>query len=131
MLAICTILATLPGVALDVGRGSDPVPKERSVRKMTVLGAFLLLVAGLVASPAAAFAVPAGSPHQVVDLGDGYLAEAVAAAQADVATSRDDEPDELAATGSTSAIGFTLIAVALVGGGVTLTMLRRKGALGS
>lgn len=41
------------------------------------------------------------------------------------------EPDELAATGSSTAIGVTLIALALVGGGVTLIVLRRKGVLGS
>jgi LPXTG-motif cell wall-anchored protein len=40
-------------------------------------------------------------------------------------------PDELAATGASTAIGFTLIALALVGGGVTLIVLRRKGVLGS
>lgn len=42
-----------------------------------------------------------------------------------------DEPEELAATGASTVIGFTLIALALVGGGVTLIVLRRKGALGS
>lgn len=42
-----------------------------------------------------------------------------------------EEPDELAATGASTAIGFTLIALALVGGGVTLIVLRRKGVLGS
>lgn len=42
-----------------------------------------------------------------------------------------EEPGELAATGASTAIGFTLIALALVGGGVTLIVLRRKGVLGS
>jgi LPXTG-motif cell wall-anchored protein len=42
-----------------------------------------------------------------------------------------DGPGELAATGASTAIGFTLIALALVGGGVTLIVLRRKGVLGS
>lgn len=42
-----------------------------------------------------------------------------------------EEPDVLAATGASTVVGFTLIALALVGGGVTLLMLRRKGALGS
>jgi len=98
------------------------------VRKMTVLGALLLLAAGLVASPAAAFAVPAGSTNLVPQLSQGSLVEAVPTDQGDVATSP-DESDEVA-TGQTSALGFALIATALVGGGVTLTMLRRKGALG-
>jgi LPXTG-motif cell wall-anchored protein len=47
------------------------------------------------------------------------------------ATPSADEPGELAATGASTAIGFTLIALALVGGGVTLIVLRRKGVLGS
>ncbi|MDR7384006.1 LPXTG cell wall anchor domain-containing protein [Promicromonospora iranensis] len=42
-----------------------------------------------------------------------------------------DAPGVLAATGASTAIGFTLIALALVGGGVTLIVLRRKGVLGS
>ncbi|MFD6448673.1 LPXTG cell wall anchor domain-containing protein [Promicromonospora sp. NPDC060204] len=42
-----------------------------------------------------------------------------------------EEPGELAATGASTVIGFTLIALALVGGGVTLLVLRRKGALSS
>jgi hypothetical protein len=42
-----------------------------------------------------------------------------------------DGPGVLAATGASTAIGFTLIALALVGGGVTLIVLRRKGVLGS
>jgi hypothetical protein len=42
-----------------------------------------------------------------------------------------DEPEVLAATGASTAIGITLIALALVGGGVTLIVLRRKGVLGS
>ncbi|WP_454859884.1 LPXTG cell wall anchor domain-containing protein [Promicromonospora soli] len=41
------------------------------------------------------------------------------------------EPPVLAATGASTAIGFTLIALALVGGGVTLLVLRRKGVLGN
>lgn len=47
------------------------------------------------------------------------------------ATPSAEEPGELAATGASTAIGFTLIALALVGGGVTLIVLRRKGVLGS
>jgi hypothetical protein len=42
-----------------------------------------------------------------------------------------DQPEVLAATGASTAIGITLIALALVGGGVTLIVLRRKGVLGS
>lgn len=42
-----------------------------------------------------------------------------------------EEPPVLAATGASTAIGFSLIALALVGGGATLIVLRRKGVLGS
>lgn len=49
----------------------------------------------------------------------------------DDATTAEEEPEVLAATGASTAIGFTLIALALVGGGVTLIVLRRKGVLGS
>ena len=42
-----------------------------------------------------------------------------------------DEPPVLAATGASTAVGFALIALALVGGGATLIVLRRKGVLGS
>ncbi|WP_460886144.1 hypothetical protein [Promicromonospora xylanilytica] len=42
-----------------------------------------------------------------------------------------EEPEVLAATGNSTAVGITLIALALVGGGVTLIVLRRKGVLGS
>lgn len=42
-----------------------------------------------------------------------------------------DQPEVLAATGASTAIGITLIALALVGGGATLIVLRRKGVLGS
>ncbi|MFJ3405785.1 hypothetical protein [Promicromonospora sp. NPDC090134] len=42
-----------------------------------------------------------------------------------------EEPEVLAATGASTVVGFTLIALALVGGGVTLIVLRRKGVLGS
>ncbi|MFD2793324.1 hypothetical protein ACFS27_07155 [Promicromonospora vindobonensis] len=42
-----------------------------------------------------------------------------------------EAPGALAATGASTVIGFTLIALALVGGGVTLIVLRRKGVLGS
>lgn len=42
-----------------------------------------------------------------------------------------DTPGVLAATGASTAVGITLIALALVGGGVTLIVLRRKGVLGS
>lgn len=109
------------------------------MRKMTVMGASALLAAGLVASPGAALATPvltASSDHgQNVDGGhfadEAYLVDAAAVEEADAVPSVEDEPDELAATGATSAIGFALIAVALIGGGVTLAVLRRKGALGS
>jgi hypothetical protein len=47
------------------------------------------------------------------------------------ATTAPEEPEVLAATGASTAIGITLIALALVGGGVTLIALRRKGVLGS
>ncbi len=52
-------------------------------------------------------------------------------AEASAAPVDEDEPEVLAATGASTAIGFTLIALALVGGGVTLIVLRRKGVLGS
>ncbi|GAA4686447.1 hypothetical protein [Promicromonospora umidemergens] len=42
-----------------------------------------------------------------------------------------EAPGVLASTGASTVIGFTLIALALVGGGVTLIVLRRKGVLGS
>ena len=42
-----------------------------------------------------------------------------------------EAPGVLAATGASTVIGFTLIALALVGGGATLIVLRRKGVLGS
>lgn len=69
---------------------------------------------------------PAVEP--TVDTPDGE-----SAAPVDEATTAPsaEEPDELAATGASTAIGFTLIALALVGGGVTLIVLRRKGVLGS
>lgn len=52
-------------------------------------------------------------------------------AEASAAPVDGEEPEVLAATGASTVIGFTLIALALVGGGVTLIVLRRKGALGS
>lgn len=54
-----------------MGTETTPVSKERSVRKMTVLGASALLVAGLMTSPAAAFAAPvAGAPAAITPSGD-------------------------------------------------------------
>jgi LPXTG-motif cell wall-anchored protein len=60
--------------------------------------------------------------------GDGST---VPAGEGEATTAPSEEPGELAATGASTAIGFTLIALALVGGGVTLIVLRRKGVLGS
>ncbi|WP_369375691.1 LPXTG cell wall anchor domain-containing protein [Promicromonospora sp. Populi] len=95
---------------------------------MTVMGASALLAAGLVASPGAALATPLSTASdQRLSVDIGYLADAVNPVEADVAPSVEDEREELAATGTSSAIGFALIAIALVGGGVTLTVLRRKG----
>jgi LPXTG-motif cell wall-anchored protein len=101
------------------------------VRKMTVMGASALLVAGLVASPAVAFAAPAlaASPNAVPLSGADLVELAFPGAPSDVLPASQEEPDELAATGASSVIGFTLIAVALVGGGTTLMVLRRQGAL--
>jgi LPXTG-motif cell wall-anchored protein len=234
------------------GTGPTPVSKERSVRKITVLGASALLVAGLMVSPAAAFAAPVltdtedfldgvkvcegydsgkidteGDPESVTfeapagELISGYCVKAGSTKQGEDdggayfvtlddpapsvtitypwgggravshyavqyvdgtieptpsptpsvpsdeptdepsgtptpsamptedGTEPTDEPDALgedvdatpspsateppvlAATGASTAIGFTLIALALVGGGVTLIVLRRKGVLGS
>jgi LPXTG-motif cell wall-anchored protein len=233
-----------------LGTRQIPVSKERSVRKMTVLGASALLVAGLMGSPAAAFAAPiAGAPVAATPSGGestcpkdgkvdvqgeqttlevtaepgylitGYCVKAGSDKQGDgpfdavvdppaatvtishpsgkaishytlvtikaeptpepspsepsqepsvvpsgepsegssgtpsepaveptagtpddestvpageaTTTPSAEEPGELAATGASTAIGFTLIALALVGGGVTLIVLRRKGVLGS
>ncbi|MGI5188088.1 LPXTG cell wall anchor domain-containing protein [Promicromonospora sp. CA-289599] len=55
----------------------------------------------------------------------------VPAGEGEATSAPSEEPGELAATGASTAIGFTLIALALVGGGVTLIVLRRKGVLGS
>jgi LPXTG-motif cell wall-anchored protein len=230
-----------------LGTRQIPVSKERSVRKMTVLGASALLVAGLMGSPAAAFAAPiAGAPVAITGGGNdgatcpkdgkvdvegehvtlevtaepgylitGYCVKAGSDKQGDgpfdvivdpptatvtishpsgkaishytlvtvkaeptpeptpsepsqepsvvpsgepsegssdapsepaveptegtpgdesaspTAAPSAEEPGELAATGASTVIGFTLIALALVGGGVTLIVLRRKGVLGS
>ncbi|MFI8525456.1 LPXTG cell wall anchor domain-containing protein [Promicromonospora sukumoe] len=101
------------------------------MRKMTVMGASALLVAGLVASPAVAFAAPAlaASPNAVPLSGADLVELAFPGAPSDVLPAGQDEADKLAATGASSVIGFTLIAVALVGGGTTLMVLRRQGAL--
>jgi LPXTG-motif cell wall-anchored protein len=248
-LAICDIVVTLRDVVSDIGHGTYPVSKERPVRKMTVLGATALLIAGLVGSPAAAFAAPiAGAPVSTTTgeyestastMGDlestcpkdgkvdvegahvsllvtaepgflitGYCVKAGSdnqgdgpenyvvnppAAEVTITHSSgkeishytlitiqteptpspsvpsgspspepsssepavepsgsteptdgstvpgeelddevsEDEPEVLASTGASTVIGFTLIALALVGGGVTLIVLRRKGVLGS
>lgn len=61
-----------------------------------------------------------------VDETDGEATPAPSATSVD-----EEEPSVLAATGASTAIGFSLVAVALVGGGVTLIVLRRKGILGS
>ena len=65
--------------------------------------------------------------------GDEPVEESPAPGEAEGATPAPagDTTEELAATGASTVIGFTLIALALVGGGVTLIVLRRKGALGS
>lgn len=65
--------------------------------------------------------------------GDEPVEESAAPGEAEGATPAPagDTTEELAATGASTVIGFTLIALALVGGGVTLIVLRRKGALGS
>ncbi|MFC8800237.1 LPXTG cell wall anchor domain-containing protein [Promicromonospora sp. NPDC057138] len=65
-----------------------------------------------------------------VEPSDGSVAPADEAATPSPSAAA-DEPDVLASTGASTAIGFTLIALALVGGGVTLIVLRRKGVLGS
>jgi hypothetical protein len=64
------------------------------------------------------------------DEGDGSVAPAEDDATPSPSASA-DQPEVLAATGASTAIGITLIALALVGGGVTLIVLRRKGVLGS
>jgi hypothetical protein len=64
----------------------------------------------------------------VVEPTDGAVAPAE---DATTAPADGTEPEVLAATGASTAIGITLIALALVGGGVTLIVLRRKGVLGS
>ncbi|WP_285105823.1 hypothetical protein [Promicromonospora sp. MEB111] len=70
----------------------------------------------------------AGEPEE----GNAPAEESAPAAGADATTSPSaEEPDVLAATGASTVVGFTLIALALVGGGVTLLVLRRRGALGS
>lgn len=101
------------------------------MRKMTVMGASALLVAGLVAFPAVAFAAPAlaASPNAGPLSGTHLVELAFPGASSDVLPASQEESDELAATGASSVIGFTLIAVALVGGGTTLMVLRRQGAL--
>lgn len=74
-------------------------------------------------------AEPAAPTEGGAGLADGPAAPAEAVDSIPSAPS--EEPEELAATGASTAIGFALIALALVGGGVTLIVLRRKGALGS
>ena len=64
------------------------------------------------------------------DEGDGSVAPAEDDATPSPSASA-DQPEVLAATGASTAIGITLIALALVGGGATLIVLRRKGVLGS
>jgi LPXTG-motif cell wall-anchored protein len=72
-----------------------------------------------------------GEPSEpAVEPSDGSVAPADEAATPSPSASA-SEPPVLAATGASTAIGFTLIALALVGGGVTLLVLRRKGVLGS
>lgn len=83
--------------------------------------------------------VPSGEPSEgssepaVEPTGDTPDDESSAPVYEDGATTAPsaEEPGELAETGASTAIGFTLIALALVGGGVTLIVLRRKGVLGS
>ncbi|MFE7506558.1 hypothetical protein [Promicromonospora sp. NPDC057488] len=101
------------------------------MRKMTVMGASALLVAGLVASPAVAFAAPtlAASPNSGPLSGSHLVELAFPGATGDVPPSGGDESEGLAATGASSIVGYTLIAVALAGGGMTLMVLRRQGAL--
>lgn len=244
------MIATLPRVVSVRWHEINPLSKERSVRKITVLGASALLVAGLMTAPAAAFAAPVGgAPVAITGGGDqtcpkdgkvdvggeqtelvvtadpgylivGYCVKAGSAKKGDGPVNMDvdppaatvtiehpsgkaishytlvtveagstpeptepgpeptdeptpeptepgseptepnteptdesvapvdetdgeatpapsassvdeEEPSVLAATGASTAIGFTLVAVALVGGGVTLIVLRRKGILGS
>lgn len=76
------------------------------------------------ASPAEPVTEPAAEPAQPVadEVVDDQPAEDVAAAPVPT-------EGELAATGASTVVGFTLIALALVGGGVTLLVLRRKGVL--
>jgi LPXTG-motif cell wall-anchored protein len=70
------------------------------------------------------------SGEDAVESGEGADEAAAPVDEAD-GTESAEEPPVLAATGASTAIGFTLIALALVGGGVTLIVLRRKGVLGS
>lgn len=96
------------------------------MRKLTVLGALALLIAGLVASPVAAFAAPVQAGSELSATPDGQAAPV----DRDIKPAPDEGAGPLAATGTSTAIGFALIAVALVGGGATLMVLRREGALG-
>ncbi|MFD6140885.1 LPXTG cell wall anchor domain-containing protein [Promicromonospora sp. NPDC060271] len=74
---------------------------------------------------------PSGTPSEPAVEPTAGTPEPTAPAGEATATPAAEEPGELAATGASTAIGFTLIALALVGGGVTLIVLRRKGVLGS
>jgi LPXTG-motif cell wall-anchored protein len=71
---------------------------------------------------------PAVEPSEGTEPTDGST---VPGEELDGEESVEDETEVLASTGASTAIGFTLIALALVGGGVTLIVLRRKGVLGS
>lgn len=99
------------------------------MRKMTVLGASALLAAGLVASPAVAFAAPALAASPNSGPLSGSLVELAFPGAASDGTGADSAPAAEEDSGASSVIGFTLIAVALVGGGATLMVLRRQGAL--
>jgi LPXTG-motif cell wall-anchored protein len=74
---------------------------------------------------------PSVEPSGDVEPTDGASAGPVDATEGEVEGDSEDGPPVLASTGASTAIGFTLIALALVGGGATLIVLRRKGVLGS
>ncbi|GHH75944.1 LPXTG cell wall anchor domain-containing protein [Promicromonospora soli] len=79
-------------------------------------------------SPEPSSSEPAVEPSGSTEPTDGST---VPGEELDGEESVEEEPEVLASTGASTAIGFTLIALALVGGGVTLIVLRRKGVLGS
>jgi len=82
-------------------------------------------------SPEPSSSEPAVEPSEGTEPTDGPTVPGEELDGEVAAEDAEDEPEVLASTGASTAIGFTLIALALVGGGVTLIVLRRKGVLGS